>query len=131
MYVLCYIIIITAGAQAFLMDYTLRRTGHNPPRGPSAGWWVLTTANAAKTNSLTCLPKHGGARDNKVLVTHLITDQPCLISAIARRSALTVGPSSSSCIMLYTLLNVKKRSLSPVSVSCLSLLSLSRCVPPP
>jgi hypothetical protein len=27
----------TAGAQSFLMDYT-RRTGHNPPRGPSAGW---------------------------------------------------------------------------------------------
>jgi hypothetical protein len=24
----------------------IRRTGHNPPRGPSAGWWVLTTANA-------------------------------------------------------------------------------------
>jgi hypothetical protein len=27
--------------------------------------WVLTTANAAGTNSLKCLPKHGGARDNK------------------------------------------------------------------
>jgi hypothetical protein len=27
----------TAGAQAFLMD---RRTGHNPPREPSAAWWV-------------------------------------------------------------------------------------------
>jgi hypothetical protein len=37
----------------------------NPPRGPSAGWWVLTTANAAGTNGLTCLPKHGGSRDNK------------------------------------------------------------------
>jgi hypothetical protein len=43
-----------------------RRTGHNPPRGPSADWWVLTTANAAGTNGLTCLPKHGGARDDKV-----------------------------------------------------------------
>jgi hypothetical protein len=30
-----------------------------------AGWWVLSTANAAGTNSLTYLPKHGGARDNK------------------------------------------------------------------
>jgi hypothetical protein len=45
----------------------IRRTGHNPPRGPSVGWWVLTTANAAGTNGLTCLPKHGGARDNKFL----------------------------------------------------------------
>jgi hypothetical protein len=26
--------------------------------------WVLTIANVAGTNSLTCLPKHGGARDN-------------------------------------------------------------------
>jgi hypothetical protein len=31
----------------------IRRTGHNPPRRP-AGWWVLTTANAAGNNSLTC-----------------------------------------------------------------------------
>jgi hypothetical protein len=27
--------------------------------------WVLTIANATGTNGLTCLPKHGGARDNK------------------------------------------------------------------
>jgi hypothetical protein len=60
----------TAGAQAFLMDYT-RRTGHNTPHWPSAGWWVLTTENAAGTNGLTCLPKHGGAHDNKFLITHL------------------------------------------------------------
>jgi hypothetical protein len=26
--------------------------------------WMLMTVNAAGTNSLTCLPKHGGARDN-------------------------------------------------------------------
>jgi hypothetical protein len=38
-----------------------KRTGHNPPRGPSAGWWVLTTAYAAGTYSLMCRPKHGGA----------------------------------------------------------------------
>jgi hypothetical protein len=61
-----------------------RRTGHNPLRGPSADWWVLTTANAAVTNGLTYLPKHGGAWNNKFLVTHLITDQRCLASAIAR-----------------------------------------------
>jgi hypothetical protein len=67
-----------------------------PPRGPGAGLWVLTTANAAGNNSLTCLPKQGGARDNKFLVTHPMTDQRCLTSAIARRSALTAGLSSSS-----------------------------------
>jgi hypothetical protein len=48
------------------------------------------------TNGLTCLPKHGGAQDNKFLVTHPMTDQRCLTSAIARRSALTAQPSSSS-----------------------------------
>ncbi|RVE42914.1 hypothetical protein evm_012442 [Chilo suppressalis] len=50
------------------------RLGHDTPRGPSVDWWVLTTANAAGTNGLTCLPKHGGARDSKFLVTHPMTD---------------------------------------------------------
>jgi hypothetical protein len=72
----------------------IRRTGHNPPRGPIAVWWVLKIANAAGTNGLTWLPKRG-ARDNKFLVTHPMTDQRCLTSAIARRSALTAEPSSS------------------------------------
>jgi hypothetical protein len=36
----------------------------------SGDWWMLTTANAAGTNGLTCLPQHGGGRDNKFLVTH-------------------------------------------------------------
>jgi hypothetical protein len=65
-----------------------RRTGHNPPRGPSADCWLLTTANAAGTNGLTCLPKHGAARDNKFLVTHPKTGHwdRCLASAIARRA---------------------------------------------
>jgi hypothetical protein len=72
----------------------IRRACHNLPRGPSADWWVLT-ANAAGTNGLTCLPKHGRARDNKFWVTHPMTDQFCLSSAIARRSALTAGLSSS------------------------------------
>jgi hypothetical protein len=27
-----------------------RRTIHNPPRGPSVDWWVLTTANATGNN---------------------------------------------------------------------------------
>ncbi|RVE41191.1 hypothetical protein evm_014158 [Chilo suppressalis] len=53
----------TAWAQAFPMD-GIGRSGHDPPRGPSADWRVLTTADAAGTNGLTCLPKHGGARDS-------------------------------------------------------------------
>jgi hypothetical protein len=39
----------------------------NPPRGPSAGKWVLTTANAAEPTA-----------------THPMTDQRCLGSAITR-----------------------------------------------
>jgi hypothetical protein len=42
--------------------------------------------NAAGTNGLTCLPEHGGARDNKFLVTYPMTDQDCLASAIVRRA---------------------------------------------
>jgi hypothetical protein len=45
----------------------------NALREPSAGWWVLTSTNAIETNGLTCLPKFGGARDNKFLVTHPMT----------------------------------------------------------
>jgi hypothetical protein len=52
----------------------IRRTGHNPPHGPSAGWWVLTASNAAGANGLTCLPKHGEAGDKKFLVTHPMTN---------------------------------------------------------
>jgi hypothetical protein len=77
----------TAGAQAFLLDYAEGERAINPPRGP--------TANAAGTNDLTCLPKHG-TRDDKLLITHPMTDQCYLTSAIARRSALTAGLSSSS-----------------------------------
>ncbi|RVE41070.1 hypothetical protein evm_014281 [Chilo suppressalis] len=78
----------TPGAQAFPMD-GIGRLGHDPPRGPSADWWVLTTANAAGTNGLTCLPKHGGTRDRKILVTHPMTDhcESCLTSTIAAERA--------------------------------------------
>jgi hypothetical protein len=47
---------------------------------------VLTTANAAEPNGLRCLPKHGGARDSKFLVTHPMTDECSLASAITRRA---------------------------------------------
>ncbi|RVE40311.1 hypothetical protein evm_015039 [Chilo suppressalis] len=78
----------TAGAQAFHMD-GIGRLGHDPPRGPNADWWVLTTANAAGTNGLMCLPKHGGARDSKFLVTDPMTDhcESCLTSTIAAERA--------------------------------------------
>jgi hypothetical protein len=68
------------------MDLRTRRTGHYPPLGPSVDWWVLTTINTAETKGLTCLPKHGGARDSKFLVTHPMTDQCCLASAIVCRA---------------------------------------------
>ncbi|RVE53851.1 hypothetical protein evm_001513 [Chilo suppressalis] len=42
----------TAGAQAFPID-GIGRLGHDPPRGLSADWRVLTTADAAGTNGLT------------------------------------------------------------------------------
>ncbi|RVE51886.1 hypothetical protein evm_003506 [Chilo suppressalis] len=56
----------TAGAQALPME-GIGRLGHDPPHGPSADWWVLTTADAAGTNGSTCLPKHRGTRDSKFL----------------------------------------------------------------
>ncbi|RVE40026.1 hypothetical protein evm_015324 [Chilo suppressalis] len=52
----------TTGAQAFPTDGK-GRLGHDPPRGPSVDWRVLTTADPAGTNGLTCLPKHGGTRE--------------------------------------------------------------------
>ncbi|RVE49200.1 hypothetical protein evm_006092 [Chilo suppressalis] len=78
----------TAGAQAFPMD-EIGRLGHDLPRGPSADWWVLTTADATGTNGLTCLPKHGGARDSKFLVTHPMTNhcESCLSLTIAAEHA--------------------------------------------
>ncbi|RVE43278.1 hypothetical protein evm_012069 [Chilo suppressalis] len=78
----------TVEAQAFPMN-GIGRLGHDPPRGPSADWWVFTTANAAGTKGLTCLPKHGRARDSKFLVTHPMTDhcESCLTATIAAERA--------------------------------------------
>jgi hypothetical protein len=83
--------------EALPYELHIKRTGHNLPRGLSACWWMLTATNAAGNNGLTCLPKHGGARDIKFLITHPMTDQRC---TIASRSALTAGPSSSSCVII-------------------------------
>ncbi|RVE40927.1 hypothetical protein evm_014423 [Chilo suppressalis] len=60
----------TAGAQAFPRD-GIGRLDHDPPRGPSADWRVLTTADAAGPNGLTSLPKHGGTRDGRFLEDHI------------------------------------------------------------
>ncbi|RVE49713.1 hypothetical protein evm_005583 [Chilo suppressalis] len=78
----------TAGAQAFNMD-GIGKLGHDPPRGPSADWRMLTTADAAGTNGLTCLPKRGGTRDRRFLVTHSLTGhcESCLTSTIAAERA--------------------------------------------
>jgi hypothetical protein len=59
----------------------IRKTDYNPPHEPSA------TANTANQwdQRLKFLPKRELAWDNKFLVTHPMTDQSCLISAIARR----------------------------------------------
>jgi hypothetical protein len=89
--------VLTAMVKGLPYGPPTRRTDHNPPRGPNADWWVLTTANTARTNGLTCIPKHGGARDITFLIIHPMTDQCCLVSAIVRRSALTWFPCNNAC----------------------------------
>jgi hypothetical protein len=59
------------GPQGFLMYCP---QGEQAITHHSADWWELTTANTAGANGLTCLAKHGGARDNKFLVTLPMTD---------------------------------------------------------
>jgi hypothetical protein len=49
-----------AGAMALIVDRNSLGERAVTPRGPSAIRWVLTTANAAGINGLTCLPKHEG-----------------------------------------------------------------------
>jgi hypothetical protein len=84
------------------MDYTLEERAITHHSGPG---WVLTTANAAGTSGLMYFLKHG-AQDNKILVTHLTTDQRCLTSAVARQSTLTARPSN--CSQKILLLNFYK-----------------------
>jgi hypothetical protein len=83
----------------------IRKTGQNPPR----------TANTAGTYGLTCLPKDGEARDNTFLVTHPMTDQRCLTSAITRRNALTSGPSTSKQKSIKYLLLCRQKFLGHVT----------------
>ncbi|RVE41861.1 hypothetical protein evm_013490 [Chilo suppressalis] len=100
----------TAGAQAFPMD-GVGRLGQDPPREPSADWWVLTTADATGTNGLTCLPKHGRARESKFSVTHPMTDhcESCLTSTIAAERANQLRHRAPQiCIDIYKYNNLKR-----------------------
>jgi hypothetical protein len=79
----------TAGALAFLMDYTQGEWA-NPPRWPSADWWALTTANAAGTNGLTCLPKHGKRTHNLVIYFESRYPQEAIIQNISNLNWFTI-----------------------------------------
>jgi hypothetical protein len=64
--------------------------------------WVLTTANATGTNGLTCLPKHGGARNNNFC--HPSYDWPLgtLLRFCDRTpSSLIAEPSSCSQFLIF------------------------------
>jgi hypothetical protein len=95
----------------------IKRTGHNPPRGPSAGWWVLTAANAAGTNGLTC---YRSTEKLEIInfwspITHHhhpMTDKRCLTSAIPRRSARPSSYSTHTNSMPII-------SIVPISFACL------------
>jgi hypothetical protein len=105
------------GAQAFLMDLPTRSTGHNPPRGPSADWWVLTTTNAVGTNGLKCTPKHGGAPDSKFWVTHTMTDQCCLAYAIVCRAHRLQGHRVFESVIFFNKLRVYLQHCHTISKS--------------
>ncbi|RVE40138.1 hypothetical protein evm_015212 [Chilo suppressalis] len=101
-----------ARAQAFPED-GIGRLDRDPPRGPSADWRVLTTADAAGPNGLTCLPKHGATRD-RFSVTHPMTDhcESCLTSFMymyIQRSSMAQVVTAFGC-------NLEVKQLSPWSV---------------
>ncbi|CAH2982326.1 unnamed protein product [Chilo suppressalis] len=78
------------------LSLRMEEEGRDPPRGPSADWRVLTTADAAGTNSLTGLPKHGD-RDSEF--GHPSNDRPLrkfLNFNDRSRTRLLPAPSSSS-----------------------------------
>jgi hypothetical protein len=102
----------------------IRRTGHNPPSGPSAN-----DCKCSRNQRLNMLSKHGGARDNKFLVIHPKTHQRCLTSAIARQSALNVGPSSAS--MLIWNIHLKKTIKNTFCFSHSERIEISNRIIPP
>jgi hypothetical protein len=84
--VIMSIFIIISLLMSPLLEYRLSLWITHKENGPSAHWWVLTTANTARSNGLTCLLKHREAGYNKFLVIQAMTDQRCLTSAIVRRA---------------------------------------------
>jgi hypothetical protein len=54
-------------------------TTHLGAKNGKADYIIIMTANAAVTNGLTCLPKHGGVRDKKIL-GHPSDDRPLRMS---------------------------------------------------
>jgi hypothetical protein len=76
----------TAGAQAFLIDHPHGERAITHHSGSVRIGVSRDKRNTTGTNGLTCLPKHGGARDIKFLVTHSMTDQCCLAYAIVCRA---------------------------------------------
>jgi hypothetical protein len=65
---------------------THKENGPKPTTQAQCGLVSANECNAARINVLKFLPKLGGARDNKFLVTHPMTNQRCLTSAIACRA---------------------------------------------
>ncbi|RVE41380.1 hypothetical protein evm_013969 [Chilo suppressalis] len=59
------------------------RLGHDPPRGPSADWRVLTTADAAGTNGLTLLLRKEGVNlrtSAELEIVKAIKERACYLS---------------------------------------------------
>jgi hypothetical protein len=73
------IIIILFVAPSLPFGLHIRRTSHNPPRGPGADWWQMQPKPIERDR----IREHGGPRCNKFLVTHQMTDlcERCLSSA--------------------------------------------------
>ncbi|RVE43094.1 hypothetical protein evm_012268 [Chilo suppressalis] len=74
------------------------RLGRDPPRGPSADWRVLTTADAAGTDGLMCLPKHGGTRIRQCFIIISLLMSPLLGHWWVLTTANAAGTNSLTCL---------------------------------
>jgi hypothetical protein len=99
------------GYKLFL--WIIHKENHNPPREPSAHWWVLKTANAAETNGLTRLPKHGRARANKIF-GHPSDD---LLNLLRFRNLMPSAPTrgSRTFIIIHTYIHTTHEGVAEVS----------------
>jgi hypothetical protein len=57
----------------------------------SADWWVLTNANAAGTNDLTCFPKHRGALNITFLFIHFGFDSRTVQTFVCMNMSVCIG----------------------------------------